>query len=731
MRFKRLDRERLRKQSNTHSVKNCYCLASILGCLCVYLSALSAPSLATTNTLLYPPEIEEVIVTGVNRTPLLNLPRSATIISAKDIALSTARNVTDLLAQQANIFLKSYSGNSKFTTIDLRGSGDSSVSNVLILIDGIRINAPDLSGPDFSILALSQIKRIEIIRGGNSVRYGSGASHGVINFFTLAAEQGLNAQVKLDAGSFQTQSQQATISMASTANKKQYLTVYAKQSSSEGYRRHNHLDKQDFLLNYRANIGERWSINAKSYAHYDNYQLPGGLSRNKLRTNLANRRDGSIANGAEGETDDKSQLFTVSFQASEALNIASALQWRERDNEFIFSEDFNLTAAQNRDRIKQHSFFGELITHWHSPKHTLALTAGIEKSHGTYSRTNGGQNKINGQLNSGKLDGKAHYLHATLIPISNLTISTGYRKEQSGNRFQQNIFTADETSPLCSTTTQATGLAAPYDIITFKSNCPLVTSELNRNQYHWNNEAYEASLVYAINASSNIYSSYSETFRNPNIDELALSPPKLAPQTAERYEAGIKYAGNRFAIDLAYFYFRTDQEILFRASNDSFGLNINALGAIMRKGGELQTRFILSDSLEFSSNIGYIDAMTDQDARMPLVPFITAAANLRWQPNKQINSTVAIRHTGAREDGNSHLNGQAVTQFEKLPSHTVIDTSIRFSQSIRQHSQRASELIFSLGIHNVFNKQYSDIAYSNAIYPAATRNYFGSISYAF
>ncbi|MGB1192750.1 MAG: TonB-dependent receptor, partial [Pseudomonadales bacterium] len=85
--------------------------------------------------------------------PLLDLPRSATVISSEDIALSTARNITELLAQQANIILKSYSGNSKFTSIDLRGSGDTSVSNILILIDGIRINAPDLSGPDFSILA--------------------------------------------------------------------------------------------------------------------------------------------------------------------------------------------------------------------------------------------------------------------------------------------------------------------------------------------------------------------------------------------------------------------------------------------------------------------------------------------------------------------------------------------------------------------------------------------------
>ena len=728
MRFRRFDRERLRKQSNTHSVKNCYLLANVLGCLCVYLAAFSAPTLGQTDPAFKPPAMEEIIVTGVNRTPLIDLPRSATVISAEDIALSAARNITELLAQQANIVLKSYSGNSKFTSIDLRGSGDSSVSNVLILIDGIRINAPDLSGPDFSILALSQIKRIEIIRGGNSVRYGSGASHGVINIFTLEAEQGLTGLVKRDAGDFNTESQQATVSMA---NKKQRLTTYASQSSSDGYRQHNQLNNQDFLLNYHADIGERWSINAKSYTHSDNYQLPGGLSRNALRNGLANRRDGSIASGAEGETDDKSQLLKITFQAYQALSISSALQYRKRSNQFIFSEDFNLTGPQNRDRIKQRSLFGELIAHWHSPNHTLALTAGFEKSSGNYSRTNGGQNKLNGQLNSGKLTGQAHYLYSTLIPLDNLSISLGYRQEQSSNLFQQGTFTADENSSLCDTTTQATGLAPPFDIITFKSNCPLVTSELNRNNNEWNNEAYEANLVYAINASTNIYSSFSETFRNPNIDELVLSPPELSPQSAERYEAGIKYVGNRLAIDVAYFYFRSDKEILFRAANNSFGLNINASTAIMRKGGELQARFILSDSLELSSNFGYIDAITGQDAKIPLVPLVTAAANLRWQPSQQINSNLSIRYTDAREDGNSNLSDQAITLFEKLPSHTVVDASIRFSQAIQHDSKSASEVIYSLGIQNLFNQEYSDIAYSNVIYPAPTRNLFGSISYAF
>jgi iron complex outermembrane receptor protein len=693
----------------------------------LYLAAFSAVSFGSSNAVLSTPQMEEIIITGLNQRPLLDLPRSATVINSDDIALSAARNITELLAQQANIASKSFSGNSKFTAIDIRGSGDTSVSNVLILIDGIRINAPDLSGADFSILDLSQIKRIEVIRGGNSVRYGSGASHGVVNIFTLDSEKGFKGLIKLDGGSFNAQSQQATLSIA---DKNQSLTVFGKRSASDGYRVHNTLDSQDLLLNYRVDINHHWSINTKSYIHNDNYELPGGLDRNMLRSGLVDRRDGSIQSGAEGETEDKSQLIKVLFQASNAFNISSTLHYRERKNQFIFGEDFQIIEQSNVDKINQRSLFGEMIAQWHSPNDMAEVTAGYEKNNGDYIRTNGGQQKVDGQRFSGKLNSEAYFLYST-IAADNLSIGAGYRKGQSTHLLEQDKIISNESSPLCDSTTQSTDLAPPFDVITFKSNCPLIISKINHHKNRWKNEAYEANLVYAISASTNLYSSYSKTFRNPNIDELALSPPDLSPQTAKRYEAGIKHAGQRFSIDIGYFHFRTDQEILFRSSTDSFGLNTNSASPMTRRGGELQLSISLNDALEFNGNIGYNDAISDLGARIPLVPFMTAAANLSWQPRPSINSYISIRHTGAREDGNSNLNTISTPAYEKLPSHTVVDTSIRLSQALRTNRNNLSEVSFSFGVKNIFNKKYSDIAYSNTIYPAPTRNIFGSISYAF
>ena len=140
--------------------------------------------------------IEEIIVTGLMPEPMHRLASSASLITAEDITRAGASNLPELLSQLANVTLKSYTGNAKSSSIDIRGSGATSVSNVLVLVDGVKMNASDLSGVDFSLINLQHIERIEVIRGGNSVRYGSGASHGIINIITRSKDINMGSVIR-------------------------------------------------------------------------------------------------------------------------------------------------------------------------------------------------------------------------------------------------------------------------------------------------------------------------------------------------------------------------------------------------------------------------------------------------------------------------------------------------------------------------------------------------------
>ena len=134
---------------------------------CVVLSTLALSSTAAAAGVL---ELDEVVVTGSRPESVWQQPRSVAVITRADIERGTSGNLVDLLAREANVNLRSFFGNDKSAGVDIRGMGDTFVSNVLVLVDGVRINASDLSGADFASIPLDQIERVEIVRGANAVR---------------------------------------------------------------------------------------------------------------------------------------------------------------------------------------------------------------------------------------------------------------------------------------------------------------------------------------------------------------------------------------------------------------------------------------------------------------------------------------------------------------------------------------------------------------------------------
>lgn len=107
------------------------------------------------------------------------------IITAEQIKKSHASNLAQLLSSQANISVASTSFQPN--SIYLRG-GDS--SHVLILIDGVPTYDPSTVQRTVNLasLNLKNIKKIEIIKGSQSVIYGGQALSGVISIETFPTQ---------------------------------------------------------------------------------------------------------------------------------------------------------------------------------------------------------------------------------------------------------------------------------------------------------------------------------------------------------------------------------------------------------------------------------------------------------------------------------------------------------------------------------------------------------------
>ncbi|MFG5117938.1 TonB-dependent receptor [Methylorubrum sp. POS3] len=124
--------------------------------------------------------LDELVVTATGRPePRSEIAGTVQIIDRTVIENSTARSVTDLLAENAVGFFSEWTPGQ--TSINIRGGatdgqGKDFRSQVLVLMNGRRAGTANLSK-----LSVADVERIEIVRGPSSVIYGSQNIGGVIN----------------------------------------------------------------------------------------------------------------------------------------------------------------------------------------------------------------------------------------------------------------------------------------------------------------------------------------------------------------------------------------------------------------------------------------------------------------------------------------------------------------------------------------------------------------------
>jgi vitamin B12 transporter len=115
-----------------------------------------------------------------------------TIITREEIERAGQTSLPQLLGRQPGMNLATNGGPGASSTLFIRGA---EARHTLLLIDGMRVNSATTGQATLENIPLSQIERIEILRGPASVLYGSEALGGVIQIFTRKGE----GETKLDA----------------------------------------------------------------------------------------------------------------------------------------------------------------------------------------------------------------------------------------------------------------------------------------------------------------------------------------------------------------------------------------------------------------------------------------------------------------------------------------------------------------------------------------------------
>lgn len=153
---------------------------------------------------------------------------SVSVITRQDIEQSQALSVPELLRGVAGVDVTTQGGLGKLSSVFLRGTNS---QQVLVLIDGLKFGSVSAGASSWEFIPLSEIERIEIVRGPRSSLYGSEAIGGVIQIFTRTGTGAPTARVELGAGTEHTRTLSSGVS--GTAGRS-WFNLSAGHLSTEG-----------------------------------------------------------------------------------------------------------------------------------------------------------------------------------------------------------------------------------------------------------------------------------------------------------------------------------------------------------------------------------------------------------------------------------------------------------------------------------------------------------------
>ena len=154
----------------------------------------------------------EAILVSATRMPVTadEVPASLTVIDKPAIDASQAVVVSDLLIRTPGVTFTRNGGFGAQTGVRIRGAD---ADQTVVVIDGVKMNDPSSTGGgyNFANLTIGDTARIEILRGPQSILWGSQAIGGVVNLVTALPDRPLQASFDVEAGSRQTASARAAI----------------------------------------------------------------------------------------------------------------------------------------------------------------------------------------------------------------------------------------------------------------------------------------------------------------------------------------------------------------------------------------------------------------------------------------------------------------------------------------------------------------------------------------
>ncbi len=609
-------------------------------------------------------ETEEIIVRNYQYDSKESTsPYSIEIHTAKDIKASGSTSVQSYLNQNSSLNMTPNFGGRAKSNIDMRGYGnEAGYQNLVISLDGQRINNIDNSPQFIGQIDINSIDRIEIVKGTGSVRYGDGAMSGVINIYTKSYS-GFSLESSIGSAGLKKNTLNAGFS-----HENFQLSLSATDDKSEG-------------VAARDTNGNKDKFRNKTHTAKLNIDASDDT---KLYFGVSNSRVGEFAKG---------YLLHNKFHEDPKQN--STVAYNTVYNNFDYDNDRYSAGID------------------HKYNKNLDLNANVYYEDKLYNAFNGGGDKYTkgyfGSNFTGDYKGEGYNL------TGGLQYFDGERKsvdKYPGKTSKQNISVFIESN------FQPKGLSDKF-LFTAGTRREQVNyrnvDTLGKDKTRESLTAFDLGVNYAVSEKLSIFSNINHGFQAPDIDRFfksAFGTSDPYPYLGREFKGFMKSAKvktlniglnnitNRNKLKVVAFYSDLNNEIVFNPS--TFG-NEN-LDNSKKYGLEVQNEFKFNEKTSAKVLYNFIKAKVGKDGNflsnykgndMPGVSQHAIVLNL----NHKFSEQGAINITHSWKDESYAINDWANVGILKTPFYNSTDLNVNYDIKNQDYFNNVS--VFG-GIQNIF-----------------------------
>lgn len=577
---------------------------------------------------------------------------SVTVLNEKDFADRHAVYIADVLKTVPGVAFSTAGGRGTLSNLYLRGAD---ANHTAVIIDGVKVNPVTGYGFDFGGLALSNIDRIEVLRGEQSALWGSDAIGGVIYITTksgLYKDKPFNVDFDFGAGSHRTLDGSATVS---GYNKGFYYALHGDSHRTRGISAYS-ADTFRYTAENGSEIITGGAAERDKF-HRDNSSLRFGYDDNKKGIELLASHYSQTAYFDNSLTDERGHYI--------------------RTRESLFKLGGYRGSTQDLFKHKAS------LSHIKTDSNTVGMTSSYDAK------------KLNAN----------YQLDINFDRKGDITQGLSLLGEYQRAVYNSSYFLTNEKK------LTEKSLAAEYRLLAKQEHSLALSGRYINSSEYDNSFTGRIAGAYRLSPNFKAHAGFGTAIQNPTITEYYgyngryIGNPDLKPEKSRGGDAGllIEAADKRYSLDITYFA-RTVENFISSKSSGTWpniiSQAVNLEGKTKIKGVEIAFNGKLAEDLTAYTNYTYTNTKDSKGAELVRRPKHVANAGVAYQITERLGSSVNLSYVGKRTD--NYFAPVTYAQLRvKLPSYTLF--------SLGANYQLTQNLNVYINLNNLFDKKYENI----------------------